>query len=181
MKFIKTHLALLAPLIGIVIMVGYAYRDINLDLDLLRESLSNMPTVVLENLQFERKISGDLWQVRVPVAEPRDGMVEIRSVDVLRRLADGKEWFFMGARGFYSESAESADLSRLLGTLETDTRVLNLESPYLTWRARENVFLFPEGFTLYDAEFILKTPLASLDASGTVALDNGTLRWKKLP
>ena len=177
----KNHLFLLLALFGIGVMTRYVFRDINLDLDLLRESLENMPVVVMENLEFEREISGELWQVRVPLAERRDEMVEVRSVDVRRRLADGKEWFFLGSRGVYSEAAESADLTRLLGTLETDARVLNLESPGLSWTRSENVFLFPMGLSIYDAEFILETDLASLDASGVMALDKGAVvRWKKL-
>ena len=163
------------------VMVRYVFRDINLDLDLLRESLENMPTVVVENLAFEREIEGDLWQVRIPLAKRQNNMVEILSMDVLRKLADGKEWFFMGSRGFYSETAESADLAGLLGTLETNARVLNLESPYLSWSRNADVFLFPRGITVYDAEFSLEADLASIDASGVMALNEGAvIRWKSI-
>ena len=161
-------------------MARYVFSDINLDLDLLRKSLENMPTVVLENLEFEREISGDMWWVRIPLAQRRDDMVEVHSVDVRRRLEDGNEWYFMGSRGFYSETAESADLTGLLGTFETDERVLNLESPFLSWSRNTEVFLFPRGLILYDAEFLLETELASLDASGVVALNEGAvIRWRK--
>jgi len=176
----KSHLFLLLALFGIGVMVRYVFRDINLDLDLLRESLENMPVVVMENLEFEREISGELWQVRVPVAERRDKMIELHSMDVRRKLADGKEWFFLGSRGVYSEAAESADVTRLLGTLETGARVLNLESPFLSWSRSENVFLFPMGLSIYDAELILETELASLDAQGVMELNNGVIRWRKI-
>jgi len=180
MRFKKSHLFLLLALLGVGIMARYVIKDYNLDLDLLRDSLKNLPVMVMENLEFEREISGELWQVRIPLAERRDEMIEVRSVDVRRMLADGKEWFFMGARGVYSEAAESADLTRLLGTLETDTRMLNLESPSLSWSRSENIFLFPMGLTIYDAEFILETDLASIDASGVIALNKGAVvRWKK--
>ena len=162
-------------------MARYVFKDINLDLDLLRESLENVPLVVIENLEFERTISSDLWRVRVPMAMRRNDIVEVQSVDVLRTLADGKEWYFIGARGFYSEAAESADLAGLLGTLETDARVLNLESPYLSWSRSEDIFLFPKGLTIYDAEFLLEASLASLDAPGVIALNEGAVvRWKKI-
>ncbi|MDR1620788.1 MAG: hypothetical protein LBS00_00260 [Synergistaceae bacterium] len=161
------------------LLARYAFRDIRLDTDILRESLEKMPGVVLENLEFEREISGDLWRVRVPLTERRDGTITIRSADV-RRLSRGREWYFLGARGFYSEKAESADLFSLLGTLETDTRVLNLESPWLSWSKDENVFLFPKGLTIYDAEFILQSDAASVDVSGIVLLDKGgVIRWRK--
>ena len=167
-------------LFSIGVMVRYVFSDINLDLDLLRGSLENMPVVVVENLEFEREISGDLWQVRIPLAKRRDDIVEVLSVDVLRKLADGKEWYFRGTRGLYSEKAASADLIGLLGTLETDERVFNLESPFLSWSNDTNIFLFPKGLTIYDAEFFLKTDLASVDVSGVVALNDGAvIQWKK--
>jgi len=181
MKLRIRHLFLLSTLFVIGVMIKYISSDINLDLDLLRKSLENMPAVVLENLEFEREISGDMWWVRVPLAKRQNYIVEVHSVDVRRRLADGNEWFFMGSRGLYSETAESADLTGLLGTLETGTRVLNLESPLLSWSKSTDVFLFPRGLVIYDAEFLLETKLASLDISGVVALNEGAvIRWRKI-
>ena len=180
MKIKKGFVVLFLALFGLGLLIRYALRDINLDLDLLRESLERMPGIVLENMEFEREISGDLWQVRVPLAERRDGEITVSSVDVRRWLPDGKEWYFRSASGVYSEQGESADLKILLGTLETDSRVLNLESPLLSWAKDENIFLFPKGLTLYDAEFILKADLASIDENGVILLDRGgTIRWTK--
>jgi hypothetical protein len=172
------RLIVLGALFGIGLLVRYALRDIRLDVDLLRESLERMPRLVLENLQFEREIGGDLWRIHVPLVERRDERIEVRSVDVRCEFADGKEWYFQSAYGVYSEKGESADLGSLLGTLETGTRVLNLESPILSWSRNDDVFLFPRGLTLYDAEFILRAGKASLDASGVVVLDEGgSIRW----
>ncbi|MDR2180703.1 MAG: hypothetical protein LBP21_10375 [Synergistaceae bacterium] len=181
MKIRKGFVVLGVALFCVGLTVRYAFRDIRLNVDILRESLERMPQLVLENLEFEREVSGDLWQVRVPLVQRSEGTIEVRSVDV-RRLARGREWYFMGSRGFYSEEAESADLVSLLGTLETDSRVLNLESPWLSWSKEENVFLFPKGLTIYDAEFILQSDAASIDASGVVVLDKGgVIRWRRSP
>jgi hypothetical protein len=182
MKIKKSFAALLAVLFGAGLLARYAFRDIALDVNLLRENLQQMPSVVLENLEFEREISGDLWQVRILLAERRGGRVEVRSVDVSRRLANGGEWYFRSAAGFYSEKAGSADLVALLGTLETDSRVLNLESPYLSWNGSEpgNGFLFPQGLTIYDDEFFLTASAASIDEEGVILLDKGgVIRWTK--
>ena len=68
----------------------------------------------------------------------------------------------------------------LLGTLETPTRVLNLESPRLEWREAGREFSFPRGLTLYDDEFVLRTSEASMDESGVVVLEKGgTVTWTK--
>jgi len=161
-------------------MVSYAFEDYYLNLDQLRESLENVPVVVLENLEFEREISGEMWRVKTPVAERKHDIVEFYSMDVQRRFVSGKEWFFTGSRGIYSETAESADVTDVVGTMETDTRVLNLESPFLEWTMNENLFLFPRGLVVHDPEFLLEADLASLDESGIMALNEGAvIRWRK--
>ena len=178
MKIRRSYIFILLALLGIGVLIRYAFRDIDLNVDLLREGLERMPSLVLENLEFEREISGDLWQVNVPLAERNNGMVEVYSVDVHRWLADGKEWYFRSAYGTYREKEGRAELFRLLGTLEADARVMNLESPELFLSQDSGEFLFPKGFTIYDSEFILKTDLASIDESGVILLDRGgTIRW----
>ena len=181
MKIKKGFVSLLIAIFCVGLLVRYVFRDIRLNVDLLRESLEKIPMMALENLEFEREIAGDFWQVRIPLVERRDDMIMIRSVDV-HRLSRGREWYFRSAQGLYSEKAESADLFSLLGTLETNSRVLNLESPRLSWSKDENVLVFPKGLTLYDAEFILQSDAASIDISGVVLLDKGgVIRWKKSP
>jgi hypothetical protein len=180
MKIRKRLFVALLAFFGVGLLAGYVFRDIRLDVELLRESIERMPSLVLENLEFEQEMSGDLWQVRVPLAERRDERIEVRSMDVRRLLADGKEWYFQSGWGVYSEKGASADLTSLRGTLETDTRVLNWESPRLSWSREENVFLFPKGIKVYDVEFLLESELASIDEKGVILLDKGgTVKWMK--
>ena len=67
----KGVLGLLVVCLGIGILVRYVMRDLRLNVDLLRESLMRMPGIVMENLEFDREISGDRWIVRLPFAEKR--------------------------------------------------------------------------------------------------------------
>ncbi|MDR1732654.1 MAG: hypothetical protein LBR61_11235 [Synergistaceae bacterium] len=158
-------------------MIQYAWRDFHLDVALLGLE-TGLPEIVLENLEFEREISGDLWRVRVPFARRSDGVVSASSIDILRQMPDGREWYFKSGRGVFREASRKAELYSLLGTLEGGTRVWNLESPFLSWSEGTNEFLFSGGFTIYDAEFILKADTASIDSSGIVLLDRGgTIRW----
>jgi len=173
-------LALLLACLGIALLVRYVMRDLSLDVDLLREGLLHMPGIVMENLEFDREVSGDRWRVRLPLAEKRGEQVMVRSVDIRRRMGSGGEWYFFGAQGVYSNDERAASIKGLLGTLETPTRVLNLESPRLDWREAGGEFSFPLGLTLYDDEFVLRTSEASMDESGVVVLEKGgTVTWTK--
>jgi hypothetical protein len=181
MRIRKRYVVLLVILLGGGILVRYALRDIHLDVDLLREGLVRMSGVVLENLEFEREMSGDHWLVNVPLAQRREGRVELSSPDVRRVLADGKKWQLKSEKGVYYEKEESAGLSLLTGTLEVDTRVLNLKSPYLTWAREEHRFVFPLGVTVYDAEFLLSADQAQIEESGVVSLDRGgVIVWRRV-
>lgn len=180
MRIRKGVLGLVLAVLGIGILVRYVMRDLHLDVDLLREGLLRMPGIVMENLQFDREISGDRWIVNLPLAERVGAQVIVRSIDIRRRLTSGGEWYFWGAHGVYSHDEKAAVLRGLLGTLEMPDRVLNLESPRLEWREAKREFFFPSGLTLYDDEFVLRTMEASMDESGMVLLDKGgSVTWTK--
>ena len=166
---------------GLVVLVRYALRDMSLDVDLLRDSLLNMPGLVMENIQMSREISGDLWRVRVPYLDREGDTIRMRSLDIRREIKDTKrEWYFFGREAVYLHDNKTASLEGLLGTLETEDRVWNLESKTLTWQEKDNALGFPEGFTIYDEEFLLRTPQASMDESGVILLEQGgVIQWLK--
>ena len=180
MKVRKGTLMLVLVCLGIGVLIRYVMRDLRLDIDLLREGLLHMPGIVMENLEFDREISGDRWIVRLPFAEKQGERVSVRSIDIRRQIAAGNEWYFFGAQGVYSHDERAAVLRGLLGTLETPKRMLNLESPSLEWREEGNEFSFPMGLTLYDDEFVLRASKASMDESGVVLLEKGgTVVWTR--
>lgn len=181
MKLSKTRLIMCSLFFGLVVLVRYAMRDMQLNVDLLRESLMKMPAVVMENIQFSREVSGDIWRVRVPYLDREGITIRLRSLDIRRQLSGDKgEWYFFGRDGIYSHDQKAASITGLLGTLQTDTRTLNLESGKLTWKDSDNTLVFPQGLTIYDDEFMLQTPHASIDKSGVISLQQGgVLKWVK--
>ena len=179
MKLTRTRLIMCALFFGLVVLVRYAMRDINLDVDLLRESLLNMPGLVMENIQMAREISGDMWRVKVPYLDREGNTIHLRSLDIRRIISgDGGEWYFFGREGIYSHDIKAASITGLLGTLEAQTRTLNLESSRLNWQESRDELVFPEGLTLYDDEFLLRTTTASIDKKGVILLEKGgVIQW----
>ncbi|MBQ6972590.1 MAG: hypothetical protein IJP86_09595 [Synergistaceae bacterium] len=175
----KLLLALLIA--GVCWLVQLAIQDSSLDIDLLRESLLNMPGIVMENIRFSREISGDLWQVRLPYLEQRDKTVNFRSADIKRTLSGDKgQWSFFGKAGVYSDDKKAASLYGLTGTLHDEGRTWTLDSPVLTWQETGNTLIFPQGLTLRDDEFSLDTPIASTDNSRVILLQHGgVIIWRK--
>lgn len=181
MKISRFKIVMAALFIGLVVIVSYARRDIKLNVDLLRDSLLNMPGLVMENIHFAREVSGNMWRVDISYLDREGSAIHMRSLDIKRESSGDKgEWYFFGRSGVYSYDVQAANISGLLGTLETNTRTLNLESSRLDWKEGEDSLAFPEGLTIYDDEFMLKTPQASIDKSGVVLLEKGgVLQWVK--
>lgn len=179
--FTFRRLLRLALFIGIVVLVRYAMHDMNLDVDLLRESLMNMPGLVMENIQLAREISGDMWRVKVPYLDREGNIVTMKSLDVRREISgDGGQWAFFGRDAVYSFDKSIASVTGLRGVLDNKERAWSLESPRLNWEQEKNTFVFPEGLLIYDTEFLLSTPKASMDNSGVVLLEQGgVIQWVK--
>ena len=50
----------------------------------------------------------------------------------------------------------------------------------MLWSEASGDFVFPRGLTLYDDEFLLSAPEASMDRTGVVLLEKGgQLQWTK--
>ncbi|MBQ9903865.1 MAG: hypothetical protein IJM47_03660 [Synergistaceae bacterium] len=179
--FTPKKLLLYLLIVGISVLVKYAVSDINLDVDLLRENLLNMPAVVMENIRFSRVISGDLWQVRLPYLEQRDKAINFLSVDIKRILSNDRgQWIFFGHSGTYSNDEKKASISNLTGSLNENDRTWQLSSPKLTWQEKNNTFTFPEGLSINDGEFSLITPSASIDDTRVILLQHGgVIKWSK--
>ncbi len=180
-KLSPVKIFIFALFIGIIVLVRFAMRDMNLDVDLLRESLMRMPGIVMENIQFSRELSGDLWQVKIPYLDRDGNLFTVKSLDVVRKISnDNGEWAFFGSEGLYSFDKSIASINGLHGTLDTKKRIWTLESPKLNWAQENNTFTFPEGLVIYDTEFLLRTPLASMDNSGVILLEQGgVIQWVK--
>ena len=166
---------------GLVVLVRYAMRDMQLDIDLLRDSLMNMPGLIMENIQMAREVSGDLWRVKIPYLDREGDTIHMRSLDIRHILSGDKgEWLFFGREGIYSHDIKAASINGLLGTLQADTRTWNLESNQLNWQNDKTYLFFPKGLAIYDDEFILRTKIASIDKSGVVLLEQGgVIQWVK--
>ncbi len=178
-------LLLCVVFLALVALVNFAMRDMELDVDLLRESLMASPGISIENIHMKREISGDLWQLQIPLLSREEDMIVARSLDVNRTVGNLDEnapgqWYFFCREAHYYHAQNFAQAKGLLGTIESGTKIFNLESPLLEWRESDNNLVFPEGLSFYDEEFFLRTKSASMDLSGLVILDKGVeIQWQK--
>ena len=123
--------------LGLVVLVRYAMRDMELDVDLLRESIMKVPAIVMENIQLSREVSGDMWRVKIPYLDRDGDVVNVKSLDIRRQISGDKgEWYFFGLEGVYSHDIKAASIKGLLGTLADENRTWNLEGRKLNWQEK---------------------------------------------
>lgn len=179
MKISRPKILMCLFILGFVMLVQFAVRDMKLDVDLLRESLMKIPGLIMENISMSREISGDIWRVKIPYLEQEGSTVNLKSIDIKREISgDNREWNFFGQTGIYSHDERAASINDLTGTLETEKRTWTIESKKLNWQEEKNTLIFPEGLKIYDEEFSLNTPNASMDNTGVILLQKGgVIRW----
>ncbi len=167
--------------LGLVVLVRFAMRDMELDVDVLRESIMNLPAVIMENIQLSREVSGDMWRIKIPYLDRDGDVVNVKSLDIRRQISGDKgEWYFFGREGIYSHDVKEASITDLLGTLKDENRTWKLEGKRLNWQEKNNTLTFPEGLTIYDEELSLNAPNASIDNRGVILLDHGgVIQWLK--
>ena len=118
-KISKAKIIIALFFIGILVLVEYAMSDLNLNVDLLRDSVSKMPGMMMQNIQLSRVISGDTWRVKIPYLDRDGDIVNMKSLDVRREISGDKgEWYFFGHSGIYSMDKQIASVNGLLGTLQ---------------------------------------------------------------
>ena len=162
-------------------IIGAIRHDMNLDIDVLRDKLNELPDLAFENIHMTREISGDLWKVNIPLVSQEDLHLKLQSLDISRTLENNKgEWLFFGREGIYSHDQQLARINDLTGTLNNGLRELKIKSPGVNWSAIKNALEFPNGLTVYDDALILSTSKASLDKTGVILLNQGgVIKWSR--
>ncbi len=184
---VKLKIKLWKIIVGILVLSFFAIvmsvrRDMNLNIDLLRESLNKLPDLAFENITMSREVSGDVWDVHIPLVSQESMHLKLQSLDITRTLHDNAgQWYFFGQEGIYSHDEQAASINGLTGTFQDDKgHNLKLLSPVVNWQAGQNALVFNDGLTVYDNEFKLTGNQASIDQKGVILLQHGgVIEWGK--
>ncbi len=180
-KLNSGKIILCAIIIFFILVVRSARKDLKLDVDLLRASLSKIPTLIMENIQISREISGDLWSVKIPyMGQEHGNYAFMRSLDIKRKIAgDAGEWEFFGREGIYSHDEKAAEASDLIGKMEERDQKWMLNTPKVYWKDGKEELIFPDGLKIYNDEITVETPFASVDKNGVILLRRGgIIKWQ---
>lgn len=124
--------------------VYYVWRDLHLDV------IKNapLPDVVVENLDLERVINGDKWQLKSPRVEHKDGIVYGDSMDVVITSPKGRVSRIKAEKGVFTRANNDLTLENADGVMSEKGKTYNLKSGKVFYSDAKKNWHFSDGIDL---------------------------------
>ena len=165
----KKILLLLLAGAGIAIFAYGAVQDLSLDLK-AGKIPAGIPDSVLENIDLDREINGDLWKANVGKVERGKDWATLYSISVDVERVNGQLWTLRAPEGLYLEKEQTAEISRPRGTMSGGGVAFRYAAPLARWNRETGRILFPEGFEAsgdlgrFQAEYMELLPEGIMEA-----------------
>ena len=173
----KKILLLLLGAAGIAFFAYGAVQDLALDLK-QGKIPAGIPDSVLENIDLDREINGDLWKANIGKVERGKDWATLYTIAVDVERANGQLWTLRAPEGRYMEKDMTAEISRPTGTMTGGGVDLRYAAPLARWNRESGKILFPEGFEAsgdlgrFQAEYMELLP------DGIMEADKGaSIQW----
>jgi hypothetical protein len=152
-------------------------RDLALTGDLFRNKL---PPVMVERLDFARRINGREWRVRAQNAESDGDIVRASSIDITVSEIDGARSADVNAHsGVFDMEGRKMRLYEIAGVAYLSGGSIDIAAPRADYDMSDDVWFFNEGVSASDDKIHVTGRMAKVDASGVVNLGKGVrATWK---
>lgn len=168
---------LLALSVAAGLLAFVLWRDLSLP-ERARQTAKTQ--VLIENLELEREISGDLFQVKAKEARKmQDERVEASSLDVGATLGGGGRWKMRAASGSLETSGEIR-LSEVIATNLRQGQDLDLEAKTVRWDTERRLWDLEGGITVRQGNLQAGGKNGVADPNGRVTLSGEAwATWQK--
>jgi len=161
----------------IILVVNSLLRDVNLNVEIIKMSLSDTPEIRLENIRFERDMFGSQWKITIPSLEKRKETIRISSIDVYREFSNGDIWEIRGINGEYVESSEIAMFNEVSGSMLMDDRVYDFYAPSVLWEKSGDLVVFLKGIVINGEFSSISADKAKVEAGNLITIEGGEIIW----
>ena len=157
----------------IITVIYYLIHDVRLNLEIMKLGITDIPEIRLENIKFERDISGARWKVSIPGLERKRGVVKILSIDISRELASGDIWELKGDSGEYIENSEIAVFNKISGRMVMDGQVYELYAPAVLWEKSGDLVTLSNGVAIKGGAGSISADKAKVEAGNLIIMEKG--------
>jgi len=169
-------------LVGAIIAAAAAgfvlWRDLTLP---ERVHKSAQTQVLLESIDLEREISGDIFRLKASEARKmQDGTVEASSLDVGAAMQGGSRWFLKAASGRLEPGGEILLEGKILATHPRKSGNLNMEAESARWDPARRIWELEGAITLRHGGMTAGGMTGSVEPDGRTTLSGGAwATWGK--
>jgi len=136
------------------------------------------PPVVVEGLDVDREMSGDLWSVKAVHVEQRGDVSDADSLDIVINTSGGTVWLISADRGHVVETDEDITLYEATGFVSSDVRPFFWKAPRAHWIPASETWLFDEGLEAWDDTVYLRGNKGIMPMSGDLSVEEGaSVQW----
>ncbi len=168
---------LLIAAAGISFFAYGAVQDLALDLK-QGKIPAGIPDSVLENIDLDREINGDLWKANIGKVERGKNWATLYTIVVDVKRANGQLWTLRSPEGRYLEKDQTAEISRPTGTMAGGGLDLRYAAPLARWNQETGKILFPEGFEASGDLGRFQAKYMELLPDGIMEADKGaSIQW----
>ena len=158
----------------------FAYGAVqDMALDLKQGKIpTGIPDSVLENIDLDREINGDLWKANIGKVERGKDWAVLYAISVDVERANGQVWTLRSPEGQYLEQDQTAEISRPTGNRTGGGGAFRYAAPLARWNQNTGKILFPEGFEASGDMGAFQAEYMELLPEGIMEADKGaSIRW----
>jgi hypothetical protein len=165
-------------LILLIVLAGvYMRRDLALTGDALRKRL---PPIMVEHLDFARRINGREWRVKAENAESEGDIVKGTSLDIsVSDVRAKKSADVSAAKGVFNIDAGKMWLYGITGVVCLSDGSIDIVASRADYDVSEDIWFFSEGISASDDKIHVTGNMGKVDSTGLISLGKGVYAsWK---
>jgi Tfp pilus assembly protein PilZ len=162
----------------LIVLVGvYMRLDLALTGDALRKRL---PPIMIEHLDFARRINGREWRVKAEKAESEGDVVRGASIDInVSDLRAERSADVSATSGIFDMDAGKMWFYGIAGVVYLNNGSIDIAASRADYDVSDDVWFFSDGISASDDKIHVTGRVGRIDPSGLVSLGKGVYAsWK---
>lgn len=170
---------LIAAAVLVTLFAAGLARDLLLEKKAPGAKVEEIP-IVIEGLDLVREVEGDMWFVKSDRVVKRGEVSDAESLDVVIESPGGTVWKVVSGKGKIFDEAGDVFLDNAVGSVKSESGVIDWMAPRAEWKESDSRWFFPEGFEAWDDRIRLEGVIGTMLMDGTLDVREGAVvTWEK--
>ena len=156
---------------SLIVFMGVSLRR---DLALTGGWSKKLPPMMVERLEFNRRINNRQWHVKAENAESEKETIRASSIDIeVTDVDTARSANVSAARGVFDLDVDKMWLYEIAGIVYLSSGSIDITAPRADYDMSEDMWYFGDGVSASDDKIHVTGRVARVDSSGVVSLGKG--------